>query len=365
MPGKEQSSGYQPPIESPPERRKRDHKRPDRVAEYVSGLLAEYEARERDYLPSPRELATQFGYSNTSGFYHTLRNRGLFVEVERVYKETNVVYPSTEWAWMLGIISLGGSTSPQNQQISLVSADSNLLNAFSLRGANLFHTNPSIMLNSTQSDGRKSRKIYFGNGYMVRAIGDLRKESWPDTISERHGWIYEDNEYIWSFLEGACEVRGYVSNKPRKRRITINSNFKPVANTIADLLVRVGVENPHIKTDSSAREGIRGVDVSKSLDVKHMARHIHSVNQNREKILQELRELDIKPPARVNSLEEVVREWTRLRNMLGRAPNSSDIPRLKKSGETPYSTKVYIGRSPKGTWVDAVRFFEELSLTSE
>lgn len=351
---------YQPPLELQQEKKKRDHKRPDRLAAYVALLLEEFETGERTTLPSPHELGELFDYQNTVGMTRSLSNRGLLHRLEQAYKEANIVYPSNEWAWMLGILALGGSTSPHNQQISLTSSDPYLLNAFSLRGANLFHMNPASTIDRAKSDGRETRRVFFGNGYMVKALGDLRRESWPETISEKHRWIYEDDEYIWSFLEGVCEVRGVISNKPGKRRITVNTNFRQVANTISDLLVRVGIDQPRDKRDSSTREGIRGVEVGTLDDVTYLAQHIHSVNPKREEILQELRELDIKSPARVNSLDEVVDEWIRLRNLLGRVPNSSDIPRLKKLGETPYSIKVYMNWSGGNSWVNSARFFEDM-----
>lgn len=356
---------HHPSLEPQPDRRKRDHKRPDRLAVYVSKLLDEYDNGERSVLPSPNELAELFGYQNNVGMLRSLKNRGLIPRLERVYQEANIIYPSNEWAWMLGILALGGSASPHNQQIAFASSDPDLLNAFSLRGANLFQTNPTTSINSIRSDGRESRKVVFGNGYMVKALGDLRKESWPETISEKHGWIYENDEYIWSFLEGVCEVRGVISNKPGKRRIIINTNFRHVANTISDLLVRVGVEQPRDKRDTKAREGIRGVEISRIEDVRFMARHIHSVSPGREGILQSLRESDIKSPAKVGSFNEVMDEWKRLKYLLGRTPNSSDIIRLKKNGDTPYSFKVYLNWSGEDTWLNAVRFFEDMAVTRE
>lgn len=359
----ERISDYQSPS-GPRLERKRDHKRPGQIADYVIGAIAEFRAGERSDLPALRDIAETFGTSNLA-VVKTLRNRGIYPTLEAAYREANIVYPSNEWAWMLGILALGGSASPHNMQISLASADPDLLKAFSLRGANLFHSNPITNYHSVQSDGRESKKVIFGNSYMINALGDLRKESWPSTISERHGWIYDDDEYIWSFLEGACEVRGHFSNKPSKRRILINTNFPHVANTISDLLVRVGVEQPRVRTDSSAREGIRGVEIDRIDDVRFITSHIHSVSPKREEILKQLRESEIKSPARVSSLDEVQTEWVRLKNLLGRTPNSSDILRLKQSGDTPYSFRVYLNWSGEDTWLKAASFFEDMTEIKE
>src|SRR3989344_1840001 len=124
----------------------------ERVAALVAFAKKEVErfnAGEVESISTLMELAKRFGYAETGGggvITKVLQRAGLS-EARRLARETalvevtesEIVIPSKEWAWMLGVLSAGAYLRPG--KIQMTRADAQLLRAFKTNGEALFKRN--------------------------------------------------------------------------------------------------------------------------------------------------------------------------------------------------------------------------------
>ncbi len=240
--------------------------------------------------------------------------------------------PSRELAWMIGVLTGGGSVSPSRQsyRVKLESTSDTFLAEFKSIGERLFHTNPTHRIARTFKDGRASKEVVFYTDSGT-ILGDLRTTEWPQTIRKKHNWIFQDQRYLWGLIEGLVETKGSV-RAARKKSISFNTQYKIVANFIADLLVRVGINHPDITPDRKTREGINRVGVYNLSDIKTIASNIHSSIPEKEKKLEFFRQYLGRKTERKIAKKEAIQEYIAVRNTLGRPPTFNEIQTMYKEG---------------------------------
>ncbi len=330
-----------------------------KLSEIVTREITLFQAGEIDHFSTIPELAQRVGREEVTVRHH-LEQTGLFQHRSRLETSTHLenLLPSEDFAWLLGALAGGGWV--QKYEISLTSYSEELLSKFKSIGERLFKLNGHEYIDKVNQDGRLYKKIKFSNKEAAEALGYLHPDQWPRTILDKHPWIHTHPNYIWKFLEGQLETGVSIDTKTNKR-MNFNTHYRAVANTIADMLVHVGIKKPTINPDKNTREGIKGITVSNIKDLKVIAEHIHSVIPEIEDKLQFYRDLpEAKPRAEIRSDEEVIAEWRRLTNDLQRPPLSTDIQRLKRTDDTKFSHHVYINRFGDGTFTGAKAILDRI-----
>lgn len=256
--------------------------------------------------------------------------------------EDELITPSLEWAWMMGIIAGGGNISSSGR-ISFMQKEEKLRVAIKSRGERLFGINANIPPLYVTI---RTPTIEFNTTKYARALGNFTRDAWVETILNRHAWMTRDNRYMWAFLEGIFETKGHFDRIPRKKHdnLELNTGYLSSANFLAELLVRVGIENPKIRTANYAREGIAGVVIASLKDIKHFAAHVHSVIPNVEGQLAFYRDVDPEQLSKVVTPEDIIKEWSRITTILGHTPTRRDVNLLKTLGLTEFGEYFYTSR---------------------
>lgn len=289
---------------------------------------------------------------------------------------SETIPPSRELAWIIGVLAGGGYSNPNDKRISLDSDNEDFVGEFKSAGERLFGVNASVRMKKGENNTRKLKGVVFHSKKIVETIGDLRGSEWPSTIVSQHKWIIENSNYLWSFIEGIFDRRGNISmDKNRVRGVFIYSDYANVANFLAEILVRVGIKRPLIEHDKRGKENVKGIRFSNKQDLKHFVDNIHSRIQDKEKRLEVCRQLTVgrknrkvEVPAKTSkriTKEDAISEWIRIKTFLGHTPNSGEIERLKRDGETKYSSSVYYRRFGEGKFSKARENLEKIVATRQ
>ena len=244
--------------------------------------------------------------------------------------------PSRDLAWMLGVTSGGGCV--DKRQIMLTQSDSDLKLAFARIGSEVLQQNPS------QNKDKTGYSPRFGGTRLASWMGDLRRESWPDTVRDKHSWIFADQEYIWGLIEGFYETRGFVAHLSFNPAIRFSTSYESVAGMLTDLLVRQGLRNP-VVSRAGKDNRVTAVHITNIPDQLIFANNIHPKIPAKEAELAVVRQRTLdRAKAKTRTDEELLVEWVRIAGLLGHIPTSTKLRELSKDKKTPYSDKVYANR---------------------
>lgn len=262
---------------------------------------------------------------------------------ERERRQTElkqILEPSKELAWVIGVLASGGTVDLRTGAIALTSPNQSLQNAFTEVAGNLFRTNLTWQTIRTKSGRRQVPN--FNNAEIARGLGDLRRSAWPSAISERHHWILEDQGYIWALLAGIFDDKGVFTGINR-RQIVVPTSLRHVANFIAELMVNVDIQSPLILRNGIDRGGVWGVVIANIRDQRRFASNVRSVIPEKERALEVIRSNVTTKFRNLAPLDEgeMVVEWKRLCDLLGHPPNVTDISELYSEGKTRWSAGVY------------------------
>lgn len=188
--------------------------------------------------------------------------------------EQEVIFaPSRNLSWIIGILAGGGYVSSSGM-VYVNSSDKELHEYFSLNCETIFHLNVATHFQATGKDGRRYDRSYFHNHHVADLLGDLRRTKWPETLQKKHSWILNNKDYVWGFIGGFFEVRGWVDPK-LEAGIKLSTSYPTVGYFLADLLTRVGIKKPGINYLKSKTE-IRGVWIDKNDDIELFTDNVHS-----------------------------------------------------------------------------------------
>lgn len=271
------------------------------------------------------------------------RERKLRRDRERKQRQAELdqaLQPSRELAWVLGILGVGGNVNLENGSITLSSSIQTLQDAYINTAGNLFRTN--LTWQTISSESGEYQIPQFNNTLIARRLGDLRRSNWPTTITEKHSWLIENQDYIWSFLSGIFDDKGLFSGT-NSHELIIPTSYRPVANFITKLMVDVGIQNPAILKRSRGKDGVQSVAICNIKDLKIFANNVHSVIPTKEQQLECIRINNTRKSRATPQMDEneMIVEWRRLYELLGHPPNVTDINELRYEGNTKWSAGVY------------------------
>lgn len=334
----------------------RGTERTEALVKIVQEEMARVDSGEAEEISTHEELALMFGYSDQGNINKYLKRRGMRAKrntvkdgLKKMKQETEMIIPSGEWAWMLGVLSEGGAVRASEGIVSITThEDDPFLKVFKSRGGQLFNIDASVVPVQRAGMVTQERLVNFASKHFTKLIGDFRTAFWVNTIYEKHSWIRENPNYIWKFLEGYLERNGSVLIRKEKKRgrrgVVFHTSSVINANFITELLVLAGVQNPRMSATKQASEGIDGLAVYNLQDIVLIASNIHVTDPEKEIKLEHFRNISAPVYKAVPTDEEVIREWIRLNQMLGHVPATSEIAQSKSKGETKFSPAVYGSR---------------------
>lgn len=337
------------------------------LVEYVQTELEQYRAGEVPRLSSNDELIVRFGYKYRSSIYGPLNRTGLIAERRFILDQSvkEKLYPSTELAWLTGILAGGGHVGIDDGEIVFGSLDKDLLNVFKSTGESIFGMNATQGINSIKKGDTVHKRAYisFCNRPIARNFGDLRRDVWPQTLLEKHSWLVSEQRYIWGFLGGFYDARGdsYSYRDDAKHFVLFNTPSVSATNFLSDLLIRVGIRRPTIRKAFAKGEKITGVTISNLEDIRFLSHHLQPKSKEKAGRLEVYKDRESKQGKNtLYSTDEVIEEWIRVAALLHHIPTSEEIGILKAQGQTRISAQVYILRFGNGSYRTARKNLEHL-----
>lgn len=333
--------------------------RAQNLVRYATEELERFRIGEIESVSSLGELASRFDYNlrrgSTGNINRILQRAGLHEERKNIprrgihgKKESyfDSPIPSSDFAWVIGVLAGGGFVNGRDRHISVESGDSQFLEEFKVTAERVFRQEASYRVKDTQEGNQVIKGIIFSSSSLAIAIGDLRNTHWNSTIAEKHEWILKEHRYSWSFLSGFFDRVGNVYSSSGNRKIVFYMEDLYSANLLADLLTKLGVEKIHYESKKNARHGIQGISVTNIRDIQLIAANIHSRVLKKEKQLEVCRNLKIVSEAldleqesdfsHTSTRESVVEAYSMVRTIClrekGRLPTKKDILNLGKKG---------------------------------
>lgn len=349
-----------------------NYQRAEALRKYVRQEVEDFRAGRVPRLSNFAELSERFGYGSYNTSRTILATSGLLEE--RTSAEQNrfgLLTPSTELAWMIGILSGGGYVG-RTGEISLRSDVPELLDTFESRGETIFGLPAQRTERSKKSGwGTIVTKdvVAFYNTTSASALGDLSRNNWSSTVINKHRWILEHGKYSWKLIEGFFEKRGTIYGRTAGRGtkgdcILLTTSSPEGANFLSELCERLGIENPTIRKFSKPIKGVQGVTINRSVDINVFANNVYPISPDKEALLSNFRDRVVRRGRTIlYSEQEVIEEWTRLAELLGYEPSLGDLKRLKQQGVSKYSPAVFINRFGQGSWSKARETLKALTTT--
>ncbi|OGM33468.1 hypothetical protein A2803_04710 [Candidatus Woesebacteria bacterium RIFCSPHIGHO2_01_FULL_44_21] len=215
-----------------------------------------------------------------------MRKKGVEI-ARRKEKSERIEEPSTNLAWTLGVLSAAGHVDPSGGSIGIVNKHEELLKKFLTVGQELFGTTGYRF----RLQG-KHPAIKFSDTASARIIGDLRFTNWVARVKEKYPWLI-DKEYIWDFLRGFFDARGYVSdfNESAASNLLLTHPDKKGCNFLQDILFGLDFSNPIVVKNKTYKQGVRGVLLARNEDIKKFAQSLHSCIPEKEERLEKFRHI--------------------------------------------------------------------------
>lgn len=337
------------------------------LLKYVQEEIQKLEAGKITRLPTYQELADQFGYKSDVSAYQLLARQG--IKLKEYIPPFRLPESSADLAWVLGILSAGGSVRLVSGWIWLANTHENVLEKYKLLGEKLFSLNAhKISSGGEKSWGSSQPGYQFNSVKVARFLGDLREDSWTRTILSQHPWVVDNSRYTWGFINGFFEERGsvYINEKPYKteHRIKISTPSPNEANLLAEMLVRQGLEYPSIQYAFRGGERVKGIRIQNLRDIRLFAQNVHSVIPKKEEALEYLRNKFPLPGHYAHqpkyTTEKLIEEWKKVCDTLNGIPTARKIKNLKRDGTTTVSEMTYAQRFGHGSFVKAREELERI-----
>ncbi len=276
---------------------KQENHRATKIIDYATELLERRQDSEMVAIPTNREIAQQIGSKGRDYVGQVLKKAGLQQAImtarqkDREIGEESLVVPSAEWAWILGVLSGKGYVKDGN--ITISSKNKDLLEAIERTGEFLFRKTPSTYYRTDLTDGKKHGIKHLGSLRVTNSIGDLTQHNRLQTVVDKHSWILKDTRYLWSFIGGLFDVRGYVFLAEGKTGyISFDFGNRQTAYFMAELLVRGGISRPLVysffREDKNDERFL--LRISNHEDMQKFANSISPKVADKEKRLQRVRE---------------------------------------------------------------------------
>lgn len=265
------------------------------LRDYVREEIEQVRTGRSNHISTDRELMARFGYVYSGSIQITLSRGNLIKERKAARMLINSAIqemkfsPSKELASILGMLAMGGYVDTSNyDEIALYHSEISLLSYFKSIAESLFECAAQLKP-VNRADGSQYQMVRFRKRTAARALGDLRKDQWPQTVTEKHGWIYENPDYLWGFLEGVFDISG-MPRIGRNREVSFAVTRLNTASFLQGLMKQIGIMKPNLEHSQKRKEGIQGVRISNWRDLKLFASNIHSHIPTKEQALTFYRE---------------------------------------------------------------------------
>lgn len=320
--------------------------------------------------PPFHELAVTFGYSSKSDNIRLLlKSEGLSRKKEgRHPKPCQIPPPSNDLAWIIGVITGRGYSNPEKSGQIVIPTQNNTTFQAEIKSVleGLFAINVEVGTHSIKN--RRGlfvqSRVQLQNSQASRFLGDLRRDNWSRTVSDKHSWILRNQEYMWSLINGFFDAKGSIyirAGKGTHHIIYLRTTSVIAANFLAELLSQLGITGIGIHRNNSTKSKISEVKVVDLENIILFANHVHSTIEDKEVKLQYYRNMHPNfREKKVYSDEEGVEEWTQLIQQLGRSPKSHEIQGLKRTGRTRFSVDFYLDRFGQGSFIRARENLERI-----
>lgn len=346
----------------------RNPERAQNLVNFVREEIERFRNGEIDSISTNDQLIERFGYQRRSSIYPTLNKVGLIKE-RRFLLEVSILErlkPSSELAWLLGVLAGKGNVGTDDGEISLASKDQLLLKQFQSTGERVFKLNPSTRPQRINKGIRNFENtiVEFNSTVLARGIGDMRREKWPATIIDKHPWVIKNSNLTWKFIEGFFEVNGgvytYEGVKHKSQHLVVlSTSSASAAIFLSECLAKLGIQYPLSRSSSQTRERASGVAISNLVDLRLFSSSIYPKSEEKEEKLKIYRDKESQSGKVVTySDEEVISEWNKLVKICGKPPTVTLIRELRRQGITRLSDKVYSLRFGNGSFIRARELLE-------
>lgn len=341
------------------------------LSQFAKKEVNQFHAGEVDRISTNEELRKRFGMRRDKLFRDSISGEGVG-EIRREAqeaakqktKEERSIVQSSEWAWMIGVLSGGGHNNLTGGNLSIAEFDEAFLQTIKSTGERIIDSNGYIRTIRVLDNGVSYRTLAFHDRSISAQLGDLRRDRWPQTIIQKHSWILRNHNYLANFLGGIFDTRGRILPQ---QGIFLSSSYPVVVNFLSELLVRMGVENPKPKYQGKEQEKLIGVGIYNLQDIKTFADQVHSRRPEKETALEIFRQNGpVKPKA---DLESLMVEYKRAREITlrgkDRLPTIHDIAELRSKGVIIYTASTLANFFGDRSFVKARENLEDIIARSE
>lgn len=324
-------------------------------------------AEERTDPLSYQELSDLSGYPIKS-VSRILRKAGISREDRRDSKEKDcaIPSPSQDLSYFIGLLAASGNFSDRKTDFSLnrVSEENKgILPVFKSLGETLFQINATVASKEkvVQSYRYKDESVVFNSTKAFQFLGNLGKSRWPQTILEKHSWIFTNQDYIWGLLKGYFDGSGGIY-EGQGNRVVLRSSSRNDCLSLLQLLVTVGIKEPKLQTLSRAKEGVSGVVLCVIEDARTFAQNVHSRIPKKEEGLEYYRTRQNRQGLKRISDDELINEYAKVRKILDHPPSYLEMLKLHKEGITRFNMSTYSERFGDESFVKAREYLEGILL---
>jgi hypothetical protein len=227
----------------------------------------------------------------------TAENKGPTNSADR--KEFIPPQPSDDLAWILGVFSVAGSIRERAGEVKLATRDIHFIESVEDVGRSIFDIEPFRYESDYNLKNPRRRSIsyttYFLNKDLCRYFGDMSKKNWVDTVTNRHSWIFDEENYIDEYLSGIFDARGSVqkrANPSGKFYYNINISIAKERGGIfvGQLLNEIGMTNVRLYNNHT-ENNLGVVRLQHANDILNFVSRVKSRVVSKEEMLKRCREV--------------------------------------------------------------------------
>lgn len=282
-------------------------------------------------LASLAELSAKTGYSPT--YVEVLLGKTKLGRIRAISEEkfkTIPFPPSSELAWFIGYTG-GASYVDSGSRFIKGEKNPETREKYTSIGKHIFDKNPQG--ESQEKDVKQKNVILFSNSVAVSRLGDLSRERFAETFSQKYVWT-QSPEFIWDFLSGIFDGRAIMD----KHEIRFLVESRSIGSIIQDTLMQAGIERPYQLLYPNGN--LASIAIANIKDARIIAQHIKSANpKNAEKL--KIIQASEKKRGEINQ-NDLLLEWQSIYSQLGDPVKLNRINNLYKNGIIKSPLKTYL-----------------------
>lgn len=275
------------------------------------------------------------------------------------------LFPIENAAFFLGALAAGGSSSYDIAGITFWGGSDELLDKIASVGKGIFGFPSERRHLGTSVRGKPLQEEHFSGLLFYNIVGHFGRADWPETIMKRHSWIEKDPELIKAFLKGFYEFNGFASIRKNKGkgnyRIELNTNNPDGVALLRHMLSRSNIKSG----ERRSKNRLYGVYISNIDDVRGFANIVHSVQPDKESVLETFRRIKREVVSSV-TVRELIQAYVATVASLHRIPSWTELEYRKERKKYPYALDSYrnhINKSLRKVSIILATILYEVGLT--